>query len=199
MGYIIRKTKNGEVEVEYTGDDLNKVIELARKLKLAEFKEKSKEIMAVKPKGREIPADKYGLVGKEGDLFNEEKIEFLKKMPASDMVAEKIISNEAFKFDISSLQEEFLGRTFFANEKKKNETGIYRRFYERVRRAKQKISTMYKGEWKTDWEYPLNAPKYKVFWFEEKEEKAEENLQDSHIEEQQNGDEEEKSLNTNVL
>jgi hypothetical protein len=190
MGYIIRKTKDGEVEIEYTGEDINRVIELAEKLGLRGFKEQSKEKMALKPKERDITADIYELVEKEGDIPDEEKIEILKKMPTSDMVAEKIISNEAFKFDIGSLQEEFLGRTFFADKKRKNETGIYRRFYERVRRAKQKISTMYKGEWKTGWEYPLNAPKYKIFWFEEKEKKTEENLQYRQIGGQQNGVEE---------
>jgi hypothetical protein len=191
MGYIIRKTKDGKVEIEYAGEDVDKVIELAEKLGLTGFKEQSKEIMALKPKERdiEIAADRYELVEKEGDIPDGQKIEFLKKMPTSDIVAKKIVSNEGFKFDIGSLQEEFLGRTFFANKKRKNETDIYRRFYERVRRAKQKISTMYKGEWKTGWKYSSNATKYKVFWFEEKEEKEEEHLQDSQIEEQQDNNE----------
>jgi hypothetical protein len=186
MGYIVRKTKNGEIEIEYPGGNIDEVIELAGKLEQMGFKKKPESLSALTPEEKKIltDRDRYKLDAGEEDLSDEEKLEFLEKMPTLSRLTEEIASRDSFGFDIPSLQREYLGRTFLPDKKKKNESNIYQRFYERVVRAKQKISDTYEGRWRTDWRRLPNAPKYKIFWFEKSEEKAEEveieekNLQD---------------------
>ncbi|GEM_PF-6959769 len=160
---IIKILPDGTIEILYSPENIDLVLQSIKK-----FKEIDKHhsisstpiVTAIKTQG------------KSKGITDQEKQDYKKRLPKLIDVVKYIESKGGnCKHTIYDVQEHFFNRRFYAKSNKversqleKNEHDVYVRIYEKLKRARIKITEKTGREWKDTWKYSPGKPKYKEWW-----------------------------------
>lgn len=99
------------------------------------------------------------------DTNNKEQEELVSKIPSISQIADFIRNQPNYEHDAFAIHDEFFGRPISSDPENKIDRRIYARIYRRINEARDIIAEKEGGEWKEKTEYPINAPKRKVYTF----------------------------------